>query len=200
MTTRRYSMTVRARSAEATRRRVLEAATDLLRVRLRTNVRLADVAADAGVSEMTVLRLFGTKAELLQAALENVQREMVAQRQEPEPGDVEGSLTALFDHYEQFGDLVLGNLAIERSDPTVTEMLAMGRTDHRDWVRRQFGPQLAARPENQRRLLTDALVVACDVYAWKRLRRDMRRSRRHSMEIVKRIVDGLIDADPAEPV
>lgn len=197
---RAYSMEVRAQAAQATRERVLDAATALLRVRLRTDVRLEDVAREAGVSEMTVLRLFGKKANLMEAALDRARDQIVAQRQEPEPGDVAGSLAALFEHYEQLGDLVIGNLALESSDPSIKRIVQIGRKDHRHWVERQFGPLLDRHAADQRAPLTDALIVACDVYVWKRLRRDMGRSLPSAIATVRRIVEGLIGADPAEPV
>src|SRR3954451_21653325 len=109
---RAYRMAARAAAAEATRRRILDAAVELLRVRLRTDIRLKDVAARAGVSEMTVVRAFGSKTNLLQVALDDVQRDIVAQRSAPAPGDAGGSIAALFHHYEQLGDLVIGNLAL----------------------------------------------------------------------------------------
>src|SRR3954451_3911965 len=197
---RAYKMAARAAAAEATRQRILGAAAELLRVRLRTDIRLKDVAAGAGVSEMTVVRAFGSKANLLQAALDDVQRDIVAQRSAAAPGDVAGSIAALFDHYEQHGDLVIANLAQESSDPAIKKIVRMGRRDHRRWVERQFGPQLARRSSDERAVLINALIVACDVYVWKRLRRDMGMSRQRAAEIVERMVGGLIDAHPAEPV
>jgi AcrR family transcriptional regulator len=200
MKSRPYTQQARAASAEATRLRVLAAAADLMRLRLRTDIRLADVAAGAGVSEMTVLRLFRTKEALLEAALEQVRSEIIAQRQQAEPGDIAGSVKALFEHYEAVGDLVIVNLAQEASDPSLAEVLALGRADHLRWVRRQFGPQLARRPRGEREQLVDALVVACDVYTWKRLRRDMGRSVRGASRTVQLIVEGVLDARAAEPV
>src|SRR5689334_9572498 len=92
--TRPYTMKARAEAAAATRERVLLAASALLAARLRTDIRLTDVARDAGVSEMTVLRLFGTKRDLLQAALDHARAKIVAQRQQAAPGDVRGSVQA----------------------------------------------------------------------------------------------------------
>lgn len=197
---RSYSMGARAQSAAATRVRILEAATALLRVRLRTDIRIEDVARDAGVSEMTVLRAFGSKFNLLQAALDHAREGIVAQRDAAEPGDLAGSVAAIFEHYELLGDLVIGNLALESSDASIRQMIRIGRKDHKAWVERQFGPQLAGRAASDREILVDALVVACDVYVWKRLRRDMGLSRRRSVEIVLRMVRGLVGADSAEPV
>ena len=200
MAKRAYTMGARAESAAATRQRVLDSAVALLRVKLQTDVRLADVAAGAGVSEMTVLRIFGNKLNLVQAALDSVRREIVAQRTDPEPGDVSGSIEALFDHYEHLGDLVIGNLALESSDPAIRQVVVMGREDHRQWVERQFGPQLADLPGPEREQTAHELIVACDVYTWKRLRRDLGLSRPRATAVVRRLVEGVLDADPAEPV
>jgi AcrR family transcriptional regulator len=199
-TTRPYTMGARAQAAAATRQRVLDAATALLRERLRVDIRLEDVAALAQVSEMTVLRLFRTKAALLEAALEAARAQIVAQRQEAAPGDVAGSIRCLLEHYEQLGDLVVANLAQESSDASIAALVRMGRDDHDAWVRRQFGPQLRGRPRKEREQLVDALVVACDVYVWKRLRRDTGRSLEQCTETVRRLVEGVLDARAAEPV
>lgn len=192
---RAYTQGARAESAQATRLRVLDAAADLLRERLRTDIRVADVAANAGVSEMTVLRLFGSKFTLLQSALDHTRAGIVAQRNEAEPGDVDGAIAAILEHYEQLGDLVINNLALESSDVSIRQVIRMGRKDHKAWVERQFGPQLDRLLGEERAMLVDALIVACDVYTWKRLRRDMGLSRRRVTETVTRIVEGLLGAD-----
>jgi hypothetical protein len=76
----------------------------------------------------------------------------------------------------------------------------MGRADHRRWVQRQFAPQLARRSADEREALVDALVVACDVYVWKLLRRDLRRSRMRAVETVTRIVEAVLSAHSADAV
>ena len=197
---RSYRLGARAESAAATRQRILDAAVALLRVKLRTDIRLVDVAARAGVSEMTVIRAFGSKVNLVQTALDTVRNDIVAQRSEPDPGDVAGSVAALFDHYEHLGDLVIGNLALESSDPAIRRIVRMGREDHRRWVERQFGPQLAGRTKTERDEIANALVVACDVYTWKRLRRDVGLSRAKAQRIVLRLIEGVLDADSAKPL
>jgi AcrR family transcriptional regulator len=195
---RSYNLGVRAETAAATRQRILDSAVALLRVKLRTDVRLADVAAGAGVSEMTVLRIFGNKLNLMQTALDGVRSEIVAQRTEPDPGDVGASVQALFDHYEHLGDLVIGNLALESSDPAIRQVVRMGREDHRQWVERQFGPLLAGRGKGDRERTVNALIVACDVYTWKRLRRDIGLSRSEATAIVLKLVEGALGADSSE--
>ena len=110
---RSYTMRSRAEAAEATRRRILESAAGLLKARLRSDIRLEDIARDAGVSVPTVLRAFGSRARLLDLALEETLRVMRDALHRPDPGDVAGSVSAWFDHYEEFGDVVVHNLAAD---------------------------------------------------------------------------------------
>ena len=90
------------------------------------------------------------------------------------------------------GDFVIRLLADEDRLPDMAEWLAHGRKFHRRSMRRQFGPQLARRSEAERSALLDALVVACDVYTWKLVRRDMKRSRRDAEALVCRLVVSIL--------
>jgi AcrR family transcriptional regulator len=175
-TPRPYNMSARAVSAQRTRGRVLAAAVQELKGRLRSDIRLDDVAARAGVTVQTVLRLFGSKAELFRDALDEVLREMRQGLGQAEPGDVAGAVRTWFDHYEEFGDVVIASLG-EEHDPSVAPVVRIGRARHRERVRTVLGPQLRQVPAETRERVVDALVCVCDVYAWKLLRRDMERSR-----------------------
>jgi AcrR family transcriptional regulator len=186
---RSYTMRARATSAEATRRRILDVVVALLKARFRSEVRLADVAEGAEVTVQTVLNRFGSRSALLDEALGTMLRELRAERLRAEPGDIEGSVAALMDHYEQFGDLVVRNLA-ERADP---QLIAIGRAGHRRWVQRQFGPHIA-RLARARRSLIDELVCACDVYTWSLLRRDMDRSRPAAEATILAMVKAILSA------
>lgn len=169
-------MRARATAAEATRQRILDAAVSFLEARLRSDIRLEDIAQRARVSVQTVLRVYGTRGRLLQEALDEVTRGMAEHLDRADPGDVEASVRTWFDHYERFGDVVIKRLA-EESDPAVRPIVQLGRARHRQRVERQLGPQLAGRPAEERARLVDALVCVCDVYTWKLLRRDMGRPR-----------------------
>lgn len=184
-------MRARAEAAEANRRRILESAVGLLKARLRSDIRLEDVARDAGVSVPTVLRMFGNRARLLDLALEETLRVMRASLHQAEPGDVAGSVSAWFDHYEEFGDVVVRNLAAE-SDPAVAPIVAIGRERHREYVERQFVPRLASMGAERRGRLVDALVCVCDVYTWKLLRRDMGRPRPEAEATMTLMIESLL--------
>lgn len=184
-------MRARADAAAATRQRVLDATVELLRQRLRSDVRLEDVAERAGVSVQTVLRLYGRRDDLIDLALEHTLGEIAGELDRAEPGDVSASISALFDHYERVGDVVVRNVADEH-DPAAAPLVRIGRARHRRRVQRQFGPQLARLPDPGRTLVTDALVCACDVQTWKLLRRDMGRSRRQAEATMSAMVEALL--------
>jgi AcrR family transcriptional regulator len=190
MKSRPYTLRARAASSEARQRRILETVVELLKSRFRSEIRLEDVAAGADVTVQTVLNLFGSRAALLDQALAEWLRELRAQRLCAEPGDVKGAIAALIDHYEQFGDLVIRNLA-EQAD---VDLIETGRAGHRQWVQRQFAPYMRPLSEKARRSLIDKLVCVCDVYTWKLLRRDMARSRPETeatiFDMVKAIIGG----------
>jgi AcrR family transcriptional regulator len=185
-------MRVRANSAKATRERILESAVDELWRRRGPEVRLEDVATGAGVTVQTVLRIFGRRSALLESASTRFRDRILDQRESAAPGDVAGTITALFDHYEDMGDFVIRNLAEEKALPDLREWLEQGRLAHRHSMQRQFAPQLAGRDNGD--LLLDALVVACDVYTWKLLRRDARRSRPDAEACVRLMVSKILEA------
>jgi AcrR family transcriptional regulator len=189
---RAYVMRARAASAEATRQRILDAAVSELWVRRVSEMRLEDIAARAEVTVQTVLRVFGTRGQLVHAAWEAASERIAQQREAAAPGDVVGTLQSLFDHYEEMGDFVIRNLADEDQLPELREWLELGRKTHRRSMQRQFAPWLERRPPDQRRELLDCLVAACDVYTWKLYRRDLGLSRKEAQARVHRMVSGLI--------
>jgi len=164
-------MTARAQATAETRRAILLAGLNRARETMSLDVPLADIAGRAGVSVQTVLRHFGSK-EKLYRELETFAREHVIGERSAPAGDVVAAVHALIGHYETTGDWALAMLAQERRDERAWQVTDQGRTVHRAWVRSVFAPQLSQRSPRHRGPLTDLLVVATDVYAWKLLRRD----------------------------
>src|ERR1700742_649769 len=99
MTTRTYKQTRRADATERTREAILEATDALFRADPQLDPSLEAVAARAGVSTRTVIRQFGSKEGLMEASIE-AGIEAVATTRHAEPGDVEGAVRAIVDHYE----------------------------------------------------------------------------------------------------
>ena len=187
-------MRARAEATEETRRRIIEAAIALYYERPGPDSTLEDIAERASVSVQTLLRHFGSRAALAEAAGEEA-RARVAEERRAAPGDVEGAVRALFDHYQRVGRSVLVLLAQE----TITGApdLGDGRRQHRAWVEAVFAPHLDALSPDRRAALVDELVVATDVYTWKLLHLDRGLARRAAEWRVREMVAALLRGVPA---
>lgn len=185
---RQYRMVARAEAAAATRHRLLESAWRSFAERAFEEVRLDDVAAEAGVSTQTLRSHFGTKEGLFVAAWRERMVPEGARRDRAPVGDVPRAVRLLYDSYDRDGDSVLRLLAQEERIPAVHDMAEDGRRWHRDWVERTMGPLLdgTSGAERERRLI--ALVVATDLLVWKLLRREMGLGRRTAERIVTEMV------------
>jgi AcrR family transcriptional regulator len=166
---RSYEMSHRSRLAGATRLRVLEATIEQALAAPLVALTLPSVAERAKVSVQTVLRGFGSRDELIGEAIKHGKDLVLAERTIVR-GDIRASLAALVEHYEKRGDGVLLLLGQESWEPIAAAITIEGRAEHRRWVEDVFADALGK--TDQRAELTDLLVVATDVYAWKLLRRD----------------------------
>jgi AcrR family transcriptional regulator len=171
-------MRARAEAAAETRRRILQATIELLRERFFDQVSLEDIADRAGVTVRTVIRRFGSKERLIEAAAEEGTRQVTHQRYQAPIGDIEGAVKNLVDHYDEgWGDTALRLLAQEERVAAFRSITDAGRAFHYEWVERTFTPLLAKRTGEERRRLLAELIAICDVYFWKLLRRDLGLSR-----------------------
>src|SRR5215211_3823812 len=170
---RPYRMSARAEAAAVTGRRILEAVMELHRERFFDQISLEDIAERAGVTVQTVIRRFGNKEQLIEAAAEEGKRQVIRQRDQAPVGDVEGAVENLVNHYEEWGESALRLLAQEERVAAFREITDAGRALHHEWVQRTFAPLLAEPPGGARRRLLAELVAICDVYFWKLLRRDL---------------------------
>ena len=176
---RSYVMVARAVRADATRRRILDAAIDIL-FGSQAPLTLGSTADRAGVSVQTILRTFGTQAGLVEEATGEAWRRVVDQRSQAPAGDIAASMKVLFIHYEAYGDRLVQARAREGAVPELSPGLNRARADHRRWVARTYRPQLARRPEAERERALNGLVALTDVYTWKLLRRDLELDRREA--------------------
>lgn len=170
---RRYSMSTRGLEASQTRERIIDACESLVGSGPLADVTLRAIARVAGVTVQTVLRHLDSREGVLQAVGERVAKRIRSQRETTAPGDVDGAIAGLVAHYEAEGRLVLNLLSQETGgDPYAAQATQEGRTYHRQWVTRCLLPP-GATPDQH---TVDALVAATDLYVWKLLRLDMRRS------------------------
>lgn len=170
MKARKYDMTTRAEAKSATRDAVIRATVDIFTAGGMSAITLPAVADRAGVTVKTVLRHFGSREALVDAAWSRGFDEVIAERTPP-PGNTEAALSVLIAHYERRGDLALAISSAGDEDPQARRIADSGRLAHRAWVEEVFGARLPAPLVNRARLI-DVLVVATDVYAWKLLRHD----------------------------
>jgi AcrR family transcriptional regulator len=168
--TRTYHQTRRADATERTRATILAAAQTVFREDPHLDPSLEAVAARAGVSTRTVIRQFGSKEGLLEAAITaGVEGAAVSRR--AEPGDVEGAVRRIVDHYEGMGDEVMRWLALAERLPVVRRVTERGAESHLEWTEEVFAPDLGGLPRGERRARRAALATATDVYVWHLLRR-----------------------------
>ena len=168
--TRSYSQTQRAESTAATRRAILDAAISSFLAEHDHDPPLELIAERAGCSTRSVIRHFGSKEALIEAAIEDATADAVESRRAA-PGDAPGAVRAIVGHYERMGDDVVRMLASADRYPLVRRVTEIGAAMHRDWARDAFGPRLEglAAAERRRRLAT--LATLTDVYVWHLLRR-----------------------------
>jgi AcrR family transcriptional regulator len=178
-------MGVRAESAAQTRRRILAAIGELVIERFVDEITLDEVAERAGVATRTVIRRFGGRDRLIEAAFAEASAQVQSRLDETPAGDVEDAVEAAFEDYERHGDALIMTLAQERRHPELFRpLLDEGRRSHARWIERVFTPR--------DRLHAAQLVTVTDVYVWKLLRRDLglsrARAKKAMTEMVRRLV------------
>ena len=194
---RSYRQGARAEAAEVTGQRIVEAFLTALRERWMEDITLEDVARAAGVSVQTVIRRFGGKPGLLEAATNAVDADVRNTRGVPK-GDLPTAVANLCADYERTGDMLIRLLAQEERYPALATFLDYGRTHHRGWVAEVAEPWLAELEAPAREAALDALVATLDVYVWRLLRRDMGRCADQTRQTVLRMAQAVLN-DVAPP-
>jgi AcrR family transcriptional regulator len=188
---RAYRQTMRAAAAEDTRMRILDSMLKHIREHWFEEVTLDAVARDAGVTVQTVLRRFGTRDQLMSAAAEHLGKG-VFQRRTVARGDVAAYVNALAADYEASGDFVCRLLAQEDRYPVLRAFLDFGRRGHREWLGEIFSPWLEGLDARTATARHDALVAAADLYLWRLIRRDMKRSIGAYKKLVLTLLHGVL--------
>ncbi|MEJ0019308.1 MAG: helix-turn-helix domain-containing protein [Acetobacteraceae bacterium] len=186
---RPYRQVARAAATQDTQRRIIAAYRDALTQRWMDEITLDDVAAAAGTTRQTVIRMFGGKDGLLAAVAETMKHEIEARRAIPPGAAPRAVAHVLVRDYEISGDIVIRILAQEQRNPALTTLLTVGRRYHRLWVETAFAPALARLSRSERTRRSTQLVAVTDVYVWKLLRRDFR----HSVAEVETLVAGMLE-------
>jgi AcrR family transcriptional regulator len=190
---RAYRQNRRARQADANTARIIDAAGALILAASRVaDITLEDVARESAVTVRTILRRFGSRDAVLEAAFGRLRTEIGRLRRPTWPDDIDAAMTSLLDQYEQMGDFHIRALQEEHHLPTLHRDLETARQYHRDWIREIFALHLEDfRPDDRERRVT-ALFAATDVYLWKLLRRDLQLDRARTEDTFRRLVQGVL--------
>ncbi len=186
---RRYSMERRSANIEATKTRVRAAATKLYEEQP-GDFTLKAVAASAGTSVQTVLRLFGSKAALVASLLE-ASRAQAPRRVLPSD-DIVAAVRARYGEYEIASDMAASQPAGDRYDPARVKQVEAGRQSHREWVEKVFAGQLASQASMADQARLFGFIVATDIAVWTLLRRDFGLYRRAAEAVVIGLIAALM--------
>ncbi len=196
MGSRAYNQERRAQQTQENADRVAAAAVALVKRTKRTaDITLDDISHDSGVTVRTILRRFGSRDGVLEAAFAAIKQEFQGYRRPTRPGEVAAAVRTLLDQYERIGDLNIRALEQEHQLPLLHRALTDARQSHREWLEHIFGPQIDPLPPRQRNARLTALYAATDVYLWKLLRRDLKLDRTETEATVLRLVHGALAPD-----
>jgi AcrR family transcriptional regulator len=186
-------MVRRAESVDQKRTSILDAATAMFWDEPSRELTLEAIAARSGVTVQTVIRHFGGRDGLFEAA---VNREFGRVGEERDPRAVSTPAEAirqLVAHYERTGDQAIRMLAEEHRSPVVAELAERGRIFHREWCEVAFNRTLSRLSGSSRRRRLAQLVAVCDVYTWKLLRRDAALDRRATELAMVELLNPLLE-------
>ena len=110
MKSRKYDMGTREQAKTATRDAIIKSAVDNFMAERSFAITLPAVAERADVTVKTVLRHFGSREALIDAAWARAYADVMAERTPP-PDDPAAALDVLIAHYERLGEIVLTMLA-----------------------------------------------------------------------------------------
>lgn len=164
---RAYRSDLRARQAEGTRARILDATLHVM-ARGVASLSIPAVAREAGVSVPTVYRHFGTKEELLAAVYPHVARR-VGFDTVPDPltiDELRGSVRAYFERLDSYSALDLAAVASPLGDD-VRHLTIAHRLDRLARFADAIDPPLA-RPDRDRVLrLLVVLTASASLRMWR---------------------------------
>jgi AcrR family transcriptional regulator len=189
---RPYKQVARAQSQQRTRDALLDVADEEFSAGRWSKASLDAMAARAGVTKQTVLRHFGSKDGLLEAAIRRTSEIVRRERAQAPTGEIPGAVHNLVVHYERWGNAVLRVLAEEHRGSLVRKVTDRGRDVHYEWVERTFEPQLATLDERTRRRRKAQLVTICDVHMWKLFRHDLHFSVSDTEAALTELIEGLL--------
>jgi len=168
---RRYRQGARAEAAQRTREAILDGAAQSFSSEPYDAVSLEVIARAGGVTVQSVLRIYGSKEALFEAAAARAVQQIAAERQAALDADPRTAIATLCRIYERWGDATHRVVAQEERVPSIRAVAERGRAYHRRWVRALFArrlPRRLAAAARKRRLAL--LVTLLELESYRRLR------------------------------
>jgi len=190
---RSYTSVHRAKKVEDNNQRVLDAVTMLWKGLPLGEITLDKIAENAGVTVRTILRKFGSREGLFQACVKKNASSVTSHRDKTSPGDLENILDDLLKEYEESGDASVRTLAAENEIEVAAEIIRQGRAYHKKWCARVFRDYLPGSRDITYKTRLMSFVAVTDVYVWKLLRRDSGLSYAHTRQVMKNMLECLIN-------
>jgi AcrR family transcriptional regulator len=191
--TRKYEMGVRAKAAELSSEEIIRVVGELWMKYSIHEITLQMVAQNTGVTVMTILRKFGSKEGLFDAAIRNDTSGIQDVREKAQAGNIFQAISILMTEYEYAGPAVIRTLAVENELSVAAKILKKGRELHGEWCQRIFAQYLPTSNDKEYQLMLGAFYAATDVYKWKLLRKDLGYSEEETVKIFVKTVRGLLE-------
>jgi AcrR family transcriptional regulator len=190
--TRKYEMGVRAKAAEITSEEIIRVVGQLWMKYSIHEITLQMVAQNSGVTVMTILRKYGSKEGLFEAAIRADAAGIQDVRKDSQAGNISQAISTLMKEYEYAGPAVIRTLAVENDLPVAAKILKKGREVHKEWCQRIFAKYLPVSNDKEYLIMLGAFYAATDVYKWKLLRNDLGYSEEETEKIFIKTVRGII--------
>jgi AcrR family transcriptional regulator len=170
---RPYSMTNRADSTAQTSKTILIALADLWLEYSIHEITLDRIAVKSGITTRTILRKYGSKEGLFEAAMLEDVTGIKSIKEEAQIGNIPQIVSTIMKEYEATGKAAIRTLAAENELPIAGKILQHARQMHTTWCARVFEPFLPLKVDANYPILLGAFYAATDVNKWKLLRLDL---------------------------
>jgi AcrR family transcriptional regulator len=191
---RPYRQVARAAATDRLQQRIVEVFFDFMLASYLDDITLDAVAAEAGTTRQTVIRMFGSKEKLVASAWRLAFTRVLSTRVVPPKATTAQIAQALVRDYESTGDMLVRFLSQEDRYPDIGPMLNVGRNGHRTWITETFAIHLDSLSNAQRERRIDQLVAVTDIYIWKLFRRDFGRHADDVADLIAGLVDKVLAA------
>ena len=194
---RPYKRVARAEARGRTRTALLNVAIEEFTTGRWEKLSLQELAGRAQVTKQTLLHHFGSKDGLLTQALAHTTAEMYTPSCSAVPGDVEGAVENMLDHYEEWGERSLHvGTWLESGPPVLATISRMAHQMHHEWVEDAFAPQLERRYGDEHVRCRAALITLCGVHTWWLLSHDLEFERAAVRSTLTTAIECLLADEP----